>query len=97
MQGPWGRPPSPRLKPRYPKAQTLRLNMKPRYPKALTLRLNIFLDPRWYLAALGKVVNHPGEKVKTLEVHLKQRLLLLGGNSTDLKGEGSMLNAAWSP
>lgn len=44
--------------------------------------------PRLYLTALCKVINHHSVEVKSLKVHLNQRLLLLGGIPTDLRKEG---------
>ena len=46
--------------------------------------------PRWYLTALGKVINHQSIEVKSLKLHLNQGLLLLGGVPTDLRKKGKV-------
>lgn len=53
-----------------------------------SLDLSRFFDSRWYLTALGKVINHRSVEVKSLKVYLNQSLQLLGGVPTDLRKEG---------
>jgi hypothetical protein len=68
----------------------LNSTLPPRFSRGATPDSGALIEsliPRWYLTALGKVINYPSVEVKSLKVHLKQRLLLLGRIPRDLRKE----------